>query len=68
MKYECVYLHAFSGGGEARRGIETWMRFYNGRRPHTAHGGATPGSVYQHVPSASGPGSRPDLHQSAQAA
>lgn len=65
---ECVYLHAFSGGGEARRGIEAWMNFYNSRRPHTAHGGVTPGSVYQDALSASGPGSRPDLQPTAQAA
>jgi len=68
LKYECVYLHAFSGGGEARRGIEAWMNFYNSRRPHTAHGGATPGSVYQDALSASGPGSRPALQPTAQAA
>ena len=31
--YECVYLHAFSGGREARQGIGDWVIFYNHRRP-----------------------------------
>ncbi len=29
LKYECVYLHAWSGGREARDGIGFWMTFYN---------------------------------------
>ncbi len=68
LKYECIYLHAFAGGSDARRGIETWMSFYNGRRPHTAHGGATPASVYRDALSASGPGPRPDLQPTAMVA
>lgn len=68
LKYECVYLDAFSGGSDARRGIGAWMTFYNDRRPHAAHGGATPASVYRDVLSASGSGSRPDLQPTAQAA
>jgi len=47
LKYECVYLHAWSGGAEARAGIGKWMDFYNHRRPHTAHGGMTPETVYR---------------------
>ena len=27
LKYECVYLHAFSGGREARQGIGHWIDF-----------------------------------------
>ena len=68
LKYECVYLHAFAGGSDARRGIEAWMSFYNHRRPHTAHGGATPASVYRDALSASGPGSRPALQPTAMVA
>jgi len=33
LKYECVYLHAFSGGRDARNGIGKWVDFYNNRRP-----------------------------------
>ncbi len=42
LEYECVYLHAWGGGREARRGIGAWMDFYNQRRPHTALAGQTP--------------------------
>ena len=48
LKYECVYLHAWSGGREARDGIGTWMAFYNQQHPHAAHGGQTPDTVYNH--------------------
>jgi putative transposase len=48
LKYECVYLHAWSGGREARDGIGTWMDFYNQQRPHAAHGGRTPDAAYHH--------------------
>jgi putative transposase len=65
IKYECIYLHAFSGGREVRQGIGNWMTFYNHRRPHAAHGGETPARVYQAKLSASGPGVRPDLHPTA---
>lgn len=46
LKYECVYLHAWSGGREARAGIGKWTMFYNQRRPHSALGGRTPDAVY----------------------
>ncbi len=55
LKYECVYLHAWETGSEARAGIGRWMEFYNRKRPHSAHGGKTPTVVYwqgieQHQP------------------
>lgn len=65
LKYECVYLHAFSGGREARQGIGDWMTFYNHRRPHAVHGGKPPGEVYLEWLSASGPGLRPALQPTA---
>ena len=42
MKYECVYLHAFETGSEARIGIGKWVTYYNTERPHSALGGRTP--------------------------
>ena len=36
LKYECVYLHAWENGSQARAGIRKWMTFYNERRPHSA--------------------------------
>jgi putative transposase len=46
LKYECVYLHAFATGGEARLGIGHWIDGYNARRPHQALGYRTPDEVY----------------------
>jgi putative transposase len=42
LKYECVYLHAFETGSEARAGIGRWVTYYNAERPHSALGGRTP--------------------------
>lgn len=61
LKYECIYLHAFEGGAEARAGIGKWINFYNQDRPHTAHGGQTPQEYYYRPLSRSGPGLRPPL-------
>lgn len=46
LKYECVYLHAWDTGSQAKSAIGRWMTFYNHRRPHTAHGGQPPAVVY----------------------
>jgi putative transposase len=46
LKYECVYLHAWETGSQARAGIGRWITFYNHHRPHTAHGGQPPAVVY----------------------
>ena len=46
LKYECVYLHAWETGSQARAGIGRWMNFYNRQRPHAAHGGQPPAVVY----------------------
>jgi putative transposase len=29
LKYECVYLHAWETGAQARLGIGRWITFYN---------------------------------------
>jgi putative transposase len=42
LKYECVYLHAFETGSEARVGIGKWVVYYNSERPHSTLGGRTP--------------------------
>jgi hypothetical protein len=49
-------------------GIGEWIDFYNNRRPHSAHGGATPAGVYRDRLSASGPGLRPALQPTVLAA
>lgn len=47
LKYECVYLHAFETGSEARAGIGRWIDYYNNQRPHSALGGQTPDETYR---------------------
>ena len=47
MKYECVHLHAFETGSEARAGIGRWIDYYNTERPHSALGGRTPTEAYE---------------------
>ena len=37
LKYECVYLHDFQDGRQARQTIGTWLRYYNEERPHSTH-------------------------------
>jgi putative transposase len=46
LKYECVYLHAWETGSQAKAEIGRWMIFYNRQRPHAAHGGQPPAVVY----------------------
>ena len=46
MKYEEVYLKAYSSGREAKAGIEDYFRFYNNQRPHQALGYRTPAEVF----------------------
>nr|WP_245958319.1 IS3 family transposase [Pelagibacterium sediminicola] len=46
LKYECVYLHAWETGSQARAGVREWMEFYNHRRPHSALGGKPPAVIY----------------------
>ena len=33
LKYECVYLQAFSGGHEASKALSQWLVYYNQERP-----------------------------------
>ena len=50
LKYECVYLHVFETGSEARSGIGHWMNFYNTQRPHSTLDGRTPREAYNSLP------------------
>ena len=42
VKYEEVYLKAYSDGQEARTGFDAYFRLYNTQRPHQALGYRTP--------------------------
>lgn len=46
IKYEEVYLRAYSSVTEARISIGRYLAFYNGRRPHSSLGGQTPDQAY----------------------
>ena len=46
VKYEEVYLKAYSGGKEAQAGIGDYIRFYNTQRPHQALGYRTPAGAF----------------------
>ena len=46
MKYEEVYLKAYSGGREARAGLDACFHSYNNQRPHQALGYRTPAEVF----------------------
>lgn len=46
QKYECVHLHAWETGSEAKAGVRKWIEFYNHKRPHSALGGKPPAVVY----------------------
>lgn len=46
LKYECVYLHDFETGFQALEEIETWIKYYNEDRPHSAFDDQTPLEVY----------------------
>lgn len=46
LKYECVYLHAWETGSEAKAGVRKWIDFYNHKRPHSSNGGKPPAVVY----------------------
>ena len=46
LKYECVYLHNFENGKEAKSLIGNWLVHYNMSRPHSTFDGQTPHEVY----------------------
>jgi putative transposase len=52
LRYECVYLHAFETGREARKGIGDWVVYYNQRRPHSSLDSRTPQEAYWGLPTA----------------
>lgn len=52
LKYECVYLHAFETGSEAKKGVEKWIRRYNEERPHSSLDDKTPYETYWNLPKA----------------
>jgi putative transposase len=56
LKYNCVYLHAFETGSEARKVIDKWLRRYNEERPHSSLDDRTPHEAYWNLPKPGCPG------------
>jgi len=46
VKYEDVYLHAYTSGSDARQSLSRYFAFYNTRRVHESLSYATPDEVY----------------------
>ena len=46
VKYEEVYLKAYSNGREAKAGLDAYFHFYNTQRPHQALDYRTPAEVF----------------------
>jgi len=46
VKYEEVYLKAYTGGRQAKADLGAYFRFYNTQRPHQALGYRTPAEVF----------------------
>ncbi len=53
VKYEEVYLKAYTDGRQANIGLKTYFCFYNNQRPHQALGYRTPAEVFDGESSAS---------------
>lgn len=52
VKYECVYLKAFSNGKELRQALTRYFHWYNQHRPHQGLAYQTPDEVYYDQPMA----------------
>lgn len=47
VKYEAVYLKSYVSLVDAHAQLDTYFRFYNGRRPHSSLADRTPDAVYR---------------------
>jgi transposase InsO family protein len=67
VKYEEVYLRAYTSVFEARASITRYLGFCNGTRPHSSLGGQTADRAYLNqltpTPAAAQPGRRSTQHQ-----
>ncbi len=68
LKYEYVYLNAFETGSELRAGLNRWIAYYNGQRPHSRLGGRTADEVYGQIAATPSPAHAPEMAFSRMAA
>jgi putative transposase len=47
LKYEEIFIKAYSTVNEARKGIKAWLLFYNDERPHQTLDYRTPSAVFE---------------------
>lgn len=47
VKYEEVYLKAYTDGRQAKSDLDAYFSFYNNQRPHQALGYCTPAEVFK---------------------
>lgn len=47
LKYEEVFIHAYTGVSEARAGIGAWLKFYNEERKHQTLDYRTPREIFE---------------------
>jgi len=50
IKYQYLYLHSFDSGSALRKGLNTWISFYNYGRGHSSLDNRTPDEVYHRLP------------------
>ena len=62
VKYEEVYLRAYSSVSDARASLGRYLTFYNGRRPHSSLDRKTPDHVYLNQPLLAAASNRQPLH------
>jgi putative transposase len=46
LKYECVYINEFEDVRALRRGLGSWIKFYNSKRNHSALDHRIPDEAY----------------------
>lgn len=49
LKYECIFLNEFEDPRALRKGIASYVQFYNEERPHQSLNGAKPSQFYIHT-------------------
>jgi putative transposase len=50
VKYECLYIQAFTDGRALRQGLKQYFDWYNNDRPHQGLDNQTPDAVYRRLP------------------